>query len=269
MEQIITNNLFRFWELVGQKADKLERHTGFNVIHIQGSDWPNRVFALSQKESEVLLTFGKIIQGMKKGLFPNLMTISGPTSFLQEELAGTEIFPLFSQMGMALDLKKTEKGESENELNFKLVRSLEEVGLFAQIASSSFGYKVDPSMLTPLLTVSDQVKMFVGYHLGKPASCGLIFYDDRGHSGLHMIGTLPTYRGMGLGSDITKRLIKECAKDRKKICVLHASEAGEKMYRKLGFVPYNQIITYTLDGESVRYPWKRGGVQQEEAFVKE
>ncbi|MNY54985.1 hypothetical protein D3C86_1909220 [compost metagenome] len=61
-----------------------------------------------------------------------------------------------------------------------------------------------------------------------------------------MIGTLPGSRGKGLAKKITLHLLQECIKDGKKLCVLHASQAGEYVYVKLGFLAVKDLITYHI-----------------------
>jgi hypothetical protein len=41
-------------------------------------------------------------------------------------------------------------------------------------------------------------------------------------------------------------LLKKCVNDEKKLCVLHASKAGEYVYVKLGFAAVKDMITYHI-----------------------
>ncbi|QNK63542.1 GNAT family N-acetyltransferase [Pedobacter sp. PAMC26386] len=118
--------------------------------------------------------------------------------------------------------------------------------LFAAIASQSFKYKVDRQIIKVLSNNDRSMRMFICFYNDIPAACGLIFYDQYGYAGLHMIGTLPEFRGKGLAHQMTIHLLNECIKDKKMRVVLHASEAGERVYLKLGFTPLKQIVTYSL-----------------------
>ena len=105
---------------------------------------------------------------------------------------------------------------------------------------------MDGRIIETLANNEHSIKLFVGYYNDEPAACGLVFYDQFGNAGLHMIGTLPQFRGKGLAYNITVHLLKECIQDGRLRCVLHASEVGEKVYLKLGFTPVKQIIGYSL-----------------------
>jgi len=63
-------------------------------------------------------------------------------------------------------------------------------------------------------------------------------------AGLYFIATLPENRGNGFASSLVSDLIKQCLNRGAHKIVLHASEAGEKMYRSMGFKYTSPISTY-------------------------
>ena len=59
--------------------------------------------------------------------------------------------------------------------------------------------------------------------------------------------TLPDYRGVGIGSEILKRLIKEGERLNLSKIELHATKAGEAVYRKHGFnEPHEVFLEYLV-----------------------
>ncbi len=73
----------------------------------------------------------------------------------------------------------------------------------------------------------------------------LVFFDSKKNAGFHMIGTIRKGRGKGIGNKITRKLIAEALHNNCKNCVLHASQLGENIYKRLGFISYGEIGTFS------------------------
>jgi len=192
------------------------------------------------------------LQKIGQNELPNLLTVP-EDSELQEYLESVGMFQWFTQRGMAIQLTEPLPEPLNDLQQIKRVESIEEATLFAEIASKGFQNNVDPSIMVALMKNAYRVKLFIGKHDNVFASCGLLFYDSKGNAGLYMIATLPEYRGLGLGKNMTIRLMNECIKDEVSFCSLQASPAGEPVYLKLGFKPSKNIYTYKMNGENVRY----------------
>ncbi len=247
----ITINLFEFFTFLGQQTKKLVETDGYNAINLYGSDWPNRVYHLDKKgiHSQVI---HELLQKIERNELPNLLTVP-ENDKLQKNLEAVGMFQWFIQRGMAIQLTEL-LPEPHNDLQqIKRVESKEEAAIFAEIASKGFQNNVDPDIMVALLKNAYRVKLFIGKHDNAFASCGLSFYDSKGNAGLYMIATLPQYRGLGLARNITIRLMNECLREGIHFCSLQASPAGEPVYLKLGFLPYQNIYTYKMNGENVRY----------------
>ena len=78
------------------------------------------------------------------------------------------------------------------------------------------------------------------------ASCGIVFVDNNKVSGIHMIGTIREYRGLGLGKAMTNKLIFEAYENKSCEVVLVASKAGERIYSKMGFIAYGALKSYSV-----------------------
>ena len=72
--------------------------------------------------------------------------------------------------------------------------------------------------------------------MGSLVSCGIVFLDNNNVSGIHMIGTIQDYRGLGLGKAMTTKLMFETYKNKSSEAVLVSSKAGERIYSKMGFI---------------------------------
>lgn len=86
-------------------------------------------------------------------------------------------------------------------------------------------------------------KVFIARENGKAVSAGLAFLNEN-VAGLYFIATLPEYRGKGYASALVSDLIKHSFESGSEMIVLHASDAGEKMYLNMGFAMTGIISTY-------------------------
>ncbi len=89
----------------------------------------------------------------------------------------------------------------------------------------------------------ENYKVFIAYENEKPVSAGLAYLKNE-IAGLYFIATLPGHRGNGFASLLVSKLIAQCFGGGSEKVVLHASEAGEKMYRNMGFKDTGPISTY-------------------------
>jgi ribosomal protein S18 acetylase RimI-like enzyme len=82
--------------------------------------------------------------------------------------------------------------------------------------------------------------LLLAYREGKPVATGLSYARD-GVCGLYMIATRSSFRGRGIGTRITRELIEGAIRSGNRSIVLHATEAGGGIYRRLGFREVNHI----------------------------
>ncbi|SHG46388.1 GNAT family N-acetyltransferase [Pedobacter caeni] len=247
-EWIVINNMFEFWDFVGRQSKTLLTKADFKAILVKGSDWPKRIFNLGMEQQAEPSVFKKLADEIQAGNLPNMITFTESLAArYQEALSAAGFSPRMKQLGMMIDLSDAVfNEESPSVIHFEEVETEDQAALFAVIAASSFNYHVGPEVVASLINRKDRVRLFIAFHEKQAAACGLIFYDEQGHAGLHMIGTLPEARGKGLAKKLTTHLLQECIHDGKKLCVLHASQAGEYVYVKLGFTAVKDMITYHI-----------------------
>ena len=116
---------------------------------------------------------------------------------------------------------------------------------FAAVASKAFGYTIYASTIRALLG-HPQFHLYLGMHLGTYASCGIVYFDADGNSGIHMIGVLPAYRGLGLGKRFTQALLSKAGESETKKVYLVASKLGAPIYTKLGFETHGSLFSFSV-----------------------
>jgi ribosomal protein S18 acetylase RimI-like enzyme len=78
---------------------------------------------------------------------------------------------------------------------------------------------------------------------GRPVACGTAFLSGT-TAGLYNIGSLPGVRGRGAGYAVTASLLDLAAEAGATHAVLHSSEDGFPLYRRLGFDEVCQVTQY-------------------------
>ena len=125
----ILENLFEFWSYIGKKINRFVENHNYKAVSVKGSDWPNRVFSIS--DGKDILT--KIIELIQDKQLPNIITLPKPNS-----LGSYSTSKLFlTQRNMALCLETIEIS-LENNVNIKQVRTKKDALNFAKTASEAF-----------------------------------------------------------------------------------------------------------------------------------
>jgi ribosomal protein S18 acetylase RimI-like enzyme len=237
MNKEILNNLYEFWSYVGKKTRRLVENNHYKSVSVIDSDWPNRVFSISDGKN----ILSEIIDLIRGKLLPNIIAVPKPNSL--ENRSYSKLF--LTQRNMALSLK-TEGMSLKDDVNIKQVRTKEDAFNFAKTASDAFEYKVDGNIIYLLSEDSSKVRLYNYLQNNEYLGCGIIFIDSNNNAGLHMIGTISNGRGKGIGTKMTKKLLLDARANKSEFCVLHASMMGENIYKKLGFNSFGKLETYLI-----------------------
>ncbi len=238
MNKAIIEHLFEFWSEIGRNCGFFIRYPEFYTTHPGDGSWPSKVYGLQPNK----LSGYELFHNIKQGKLPNSVAIA------EKSKRGGELVKMGFQLSSkvsAMALNKPFMVNDDQEAPFVQVDSNKLSGIFAKIASESFGYQVLVSTVIPLQG-HPRMKLFLGKFDNEFVSCGILYVDQKGASGIHMIGTLPDYRGLGLGKKMTQKLISEVKRNGGNQCYLVASEAGKRIYSKMGFKTYGNLESYTI-----------------------
>jgi len=239
MKNKIVNNLFELWRLIGKSTGALSSTAGYDYILSDKNSWPSKVFELKHPN----IDFKALHRSISNSALPNSISIVDNAE-LENQLFENNFILKSVVKGMYLNLREQDKPDNHFP-TIEMVDGKETAIAFAQVASKSFGYEVLSATIMSLID-KPQIKLFVGRHNGTFSSCGLVLNDSNGISGLHMIGTIPECRGLGLGKIITNKLLLESYKNDSKQVTLVASKSGERIYAKLGFITEGSLKTYAV-----------------------
>lgn len=220
-------------------------------VDTRNVDWPKCIFRANFESLNAENEISNIKRLIQKGKAPNGWTV-GPLTKpdnLGTILEKNGFLNVYQQAGMAVDLKNLKKQIlDENDLVVEIVDNEESLNHWITIVSSVFGIKID-SELIEFLVLESEAKFYIGKFEGKVVSA-LMLYLSSGVSGLHAVSTLQDYRNRGFGLTISKIALIDALKMEYKVGVLQASSLGERIYRKLGFKKYCDIISYELNAEN-------------------
>src|SRR5262249_25587125 len=100
----------------------------------------------------------------------------------------------------------------------------------------SFGARGGSHNLQALLMTGDSRRHFVAYvglAMDEPVASSLVFFGT-GVAGIYHVSADPDHRGQGLGSTITRAALVEARRRGYRVAVLHATDMGYPVYRRLG-----------------------------------
>jgi len=80
-------------------------------------------------------------------------------------------------------------------------------------------------------------RAYVGLLDGVPVGVSAL-YGEGDVAGIHWVGTLPAARGRGIGTAMTWAVVDDARALGYRLAVLHASQMGLGVYRRLGFTPH-------------------------------
>lgn len=241
MNKQIIAHLFELWEQIGKHTGSFNKEKGFAFTKPEPHSWPSKVYNIEVDNLNIV----ELKKRIRTGEIPNSIGI--PECENTKKLLESNNFCSTSKVkAMAMSTEQLYYDDII-ESEFILVDSKNKARMFAKIASASFGYLVDTAVVQSLIN-KENMQLFLGRYNDDFSSCGMIYLDKNGISGIHMIGTKPEYQGLGMGKKMTRFLINQTIKPKSNRVFLVASEAGERIYHKLGFATYGILESFSLTG---------------------
>ncbi len=166
-----------------------------------------------------------------------------------ELLQAQALIHLDDAEGMAVDLRALQDAPTQANLKVKRVDAVEDFGKWIQALAKVFEFP-DES-IAPLtatlgkLGVDENGKWhhYIGMLDGKIVGTSSMFLGS-GVAGVYNVATLPEARRRGLGTALTLVPLRDARERGYCISILHASEMGLGIYRRLGFKEYCKISHY-------------------------
>ena len=244
--QEIGNNLYEFYSKVAQcEGIYAENKDQWAVISNPPGIWPRLIYKvsgdISHRESSA-----ELIHKVQEGIYPEVLiatddNIDENDPFLRKN----GFFPFLGWKGMArefIELQDVPQLPENTEIvNLNHPRDLQQ---WAHIVSTELlvPNQFEPALVEKLMA-KHGVEIFLLKHNGVGVSTILV-YQSANSTGLYMIATSQAARRKGYAYLLVEQIIRQVSQQSKKPIILHATQKGEGLYAKLGFMPYNQFFLY-------------------------
>ena len=176
----------------------------------------------------------------KESLSPNVKDIFSTLNITEQA----------SEVGMALSFEDYQFVENINHLNIRQVNDEESLITYANVIAENWT-PTDQNVLkyyeqtsSQYLDASNQIKLFIYYHEGEPASCVEVFPTDSETVGFYGFATLEKYRGKGIGTTLLTFALNIAKELGYKNAILQGTEDGLNIYKKFGFKDYTTYYEF-------------------------
>lgn len=244
--QEISNNLYEFYSQVakceGIYSDNKDR---WAVISNRPGNWPRIIYKVSRDMSQHEST-AELIHKVQEGLYPEVLiaiddNIGKNDPFLRKK----GFFPFLGWKGMAREFAEfPTKPPLPDNVEIVNLDHPEDLQQWATIVSTEL---IAPTQFEPVLLgklmAQPGIGVFLLKHEGMSVSTILV-YQSAHSTGLYMLATALSARRKGFAYLLMEQIIWQLTQQSKKPIILHATQKGEGLHAKLGFVPYNQFFLY-------------------------
>lgn len=250
----IDKNYFALHFLFGQlMGNPLKEHEGFYETRLDASPWENFLFSFALKEDRLSQEIEEIKRKIKTGLLPNKIA-TGPSTKpanLPQKLLESG-FLLTNQMkGMALRKEAFVLPKpSDNYLRMYKISNEKDLWDWVNIVVKYLFLKgkEEAKVFHNLCCKTLQKKaccLFLGKIDSLPVTASMLFTNAHA-GGIYFVATNSDFRKRGYGSMITAIAIQEGMN--RGLCgfILHSSEEGEGVYKRLGFTEIAPVRRFYL-----------------------
>ena len=254
IHRAIEDNLYGFWKTCSRVDLKNVSYIGDEKYYKFSTEIPsfmvNGVIDTKIPPEIAEKSITDIIQSFKEDNLPfhwDIGPLSKPTN-LKELLLQRNPTVSFSLPGLALNLKElsTEKRKSPK-ITIVKVQDIETFKIWTKVMLNAFELPLDllldfyfETLSLVFLSKNSTTNAYLAYFNEKPVASSIGFYGS-GVIGLYGIATLKEARGNRIGSAITLAPLYEAKDLGYEIGVLHSSEIGLNLYKRIGFKEYIQI----------------------------
>lgn len=234
------DNLTSLWLLAFEPFDAYRKIENLNVINIDFSEWPNRVWQDPKNESFDIVNVKKLMQQ-----YPTELTFTKWISLQGDEHKEAESMSLklkSIQIGMSLNLKHYDIQPLNNKLFLDRVNNSEKAVLWTEVFQKSFNYYISPKIVDK---IKDKVAFYLITDRLNTIGCVATFIKDN-HIGIHSLGILDNYRKQGFAEAVMHQLLQGAKQSGLEYAHLQSSMLGLGIYLKIGFEETFKMCNYKI-----------------------
>ncbi|MHB1485416.1 MAG: GNAT family N-acetyltransferase [Saccharofermentanales bacterium] len=210
------------------------------------SVWPNFILHTKFTDDKINEQIKQVVEMIKSGELPDEWLV-GPKSCplgLSEHLFKNKFIKKYEMAGMAIDLTKFVINVSvPQDLRIQVVDNIDLLRQWCEIVSKGLFKGMIESCLFENLLKDNGFRFYIAF-LGEKAVASSMLQLSGNVATVDMVATLPDYRKMGIGTVMTIKPLSDARDMGYNIGVLQASQAGEPVYKKIGFEEYCKFIVF-------------------------
>jgi GNAT superfamily N-acetyltransferase len=246
IEDEIRNNLYEFYDQISQIGGIYsEKQDHWSVVSNIPGVWPSLIYRI---DSEIVGQQSSTIfsEKVKSGSYPELLiTSEGNIQQIDPFLREKGFYPFAAWKGMAIE-SMTDDTPTLLPETIRIVKpeSSEEMEQWLKIVNLELiaPAQIDKMLLENLIARPEFEAFLLKYN-GVGVSTILIF-NSGNSTGLYLIATEKSAQRQGFARLLVQQILRQKAQESKNPVILHATQKGENLYSKLGFLPFSQFFLY-------------------------
>lgn len=251
--KMLDDNCVSLYTLAGQLMNCECRLTGGIKWVNNDFSWPERIFGIDLSPSGLEEQLDMLVKGMKLGYLPRKIATSlltRPEDF-EAYFYKHGIEKAFDADGMVLKLDQLNSDYiSKIDLDIYPVTNDALLLDFAKLAMEAL-FQKGPDKVRPYfecmrkLIDDGHVSCYIAYHNQEAVGTSMAYIKDD-VVGIYHIASKASYRGKGIGKQITLAPLLEAKEAGYDTAVLFASQLGKPIYEQLGFISFCKLGRYQL-----------------------
>lgn len=225
LQQANIDNLIRLWRNYGCRSVA----PGVRVSR----SWPNRCWFERVADERPFPGLDEFLAALPpQSIIPVWEGAFGDMQGVDQSLAECGFVTAFEQTAMYLPLRG-KADATQSPVVIEKIQAPRDIQTWTSVCGLAFGYEIDAAVI---FNIADDpnVRLYLAYNDGQAAATAML-YKTADIVGIHQVGVAPGLQGKGLALALMQYVILEAAAWQGRYVTLQASEAGEKLYQRLGF----------------------------------
>lgn len=232
------DNLTGLWKKMGTQPSARPSMKLLNA----SLSWPNRYwFDWDTDTYQISAMQDFPIELPRNSIIPIWGGVAESTDYFEQILIENGFAVVFEQTAMYLNLESYVAIENQTS-HIARIHSQQDIETWAHVSGAAFGYEIDVSVIHNIAD-DPNIQLFMAYNEGQAAATAML-YKTADIIGVHQVGVAEEYQRKGIAYSLMQYVIEACNTWQGKFVTLQASEAGEVLYKRLGFKPQFIIRNY-------------------------
>jgi ribosomal protein S18 acetylase RimI-like enzyme len=240
MEQQNIDNLTSLWLLASKPFDAYKKIGSFNVVEINFSEWPNKIWQDNRDKNLSAENAKNILQHN-----PTKLVFSKWNPLQSDEHKEAKNLGLILksiQIGMSLNLQDYNVQSLNSSVFLEKVHNKGKAVLWSEVFHKCFGYSISFNIIEAM---KEDVAFYLINNNMNTVGCVATFTKDN-QTGIHSLGILDEFRKQGFAEIVMHFLLQESKNNGIANAHLQSSMLGLNIYRRIGFQELFKMCNYRI-----------------------